>query len=207
MQLAETEQIELDPKSPIYAALVDSLFQNPAPMLAGAICAGAAAIMTAVKTGNVLLWPCALVIVLIGTVRAIQIGGYVKRRSVLRPDEAASWERKYMIGGSLYAGALGVWCLIVLIGSDDPVAHMLCTAVTVAYTAAGAGRTYGRPSIAQLQVLLACGPMSLALMLHGNLYYVGFALLNVLFFIGLKRISLSLQQIYVKALIATERVA
>ncbi len=209
MQLAETDrkQNELDPNSPIYAALVDSLFQNPSPMLAGAICAGAAAIMTAVKTGNVLLWPWALVIVLIGTVRAIQIGGYVKRRSVLRPDEAASWERKYMIGGSLYAGALGVWCLIVIIGSDDPVAHMLCTAVTVAYTAAGAGRTYGRPWIAQLQVLLACGPMSIALLLHGNLYYAGFALLNVLFFIGLRRISLSLQQIYVKALVATERVA
>jgi diguanylate cyclase (GGDEF)-like protein len=209
MQLVETDQkqSELDPNSPIYAALVDSLFQNPAPMLAGAICAGAAAIMTAVKTGNALLWPCAFLIILIGTIRAIQIGRYVKRRTVLQPDEAAHWERKYMVGGSLYAGALGIWCLIVLIGSDDTVAHMLCTSVTVAYTAAGAGRTYGRPSIAQLQVLLACGPMSLALVLHGNLYYVGFAFLNVLFFIGLRRISLSLQQIYVKALVATERVA
>jgi diguanylate cyclase (GGDEF)-like protein len=111
-----------------------------------------------------------------------------------------------MLGGSLYAASLGFWCLVVLVGSDDPVAHMLCTSVTVAYTAAGAGRTYGRPWIAQLQVLLACGPMSLGLLLHGDVYYLGFAFLIGLFFIGLRRISLSLHQVYVNALVATERV-
>jgi diguanylate cyclase (GGDEF)-like protein len=191
----------------IYAALVDSLYQNPAPMLAGAICAGVAALMTAVKTGNVWLWPCALLIVVIGVLRAGQMKRYEQRTATLDPIEAEEWERRYMVGGSIYAGALGLWCWIVLLGSDDPVAHMLCTAVTVAYTAAGSGRTYGRPWIAQLQVLLACGPMSVALVLHGDIYYIGFAFLNVLFFIGLKRISLSLQHIYVKALVATEHAA
>jgi diguanylate cyclase (GGDEF)-like protein len=144
---------------------------------------------------------------MIGLLRAGQMTRYGQRAATLNPVEAEEWERRYMVGGSIYAGALGVWCLMVLLGSNDPVAHMLCTAVTVAYTAAGSGRTYGRPWIAQLQVLLACGPMSVALVLHGDIYYVGFAFLNVLFFIGLKRISLSLQQIYVKALVATEHAA
>src|SRR3984957_15649048 len=190
----------------IYAALVDSLFENPVPLLAGAVCAGAAALMTAIKTGNQLLWPIALLIVAIGLVRAIEVGRYQKNKATLTPAQIARWEWRYMVGGSLYAGSLGLWCFAVLIGSDDPVAHMLCTSVTVAYTAAGAGRTYGRPWIAQLQVALACGPMSLGLLLHGNSYYLGFALLNGLFFIGLRRISLSLHQVYVKALVATERV-
>ena len=35
-----------------YAALVDSLFQNFAPMFAGTICTAIAAVMTALKTGN-----------------------------------------------------------------------------------------------------------------------------------------------------------
>jgi diguanylate cyclase (GGDEF)-like protein len=43
--------------------------------------------------------------------------------------------------------------------------------------------------------------------LHGDVYYIGCALLNVLFFIGLRRISVSLHQVYFNALIATERVA
>jgi diguanylate cyclase (GGDEF)-like protein len=208
MQLANNNRnLDQQTPPPIYAALVDSLFQNPVPMLAGAICAGAGALMTAVKTGNPLLWPCAVSIVVIGLIRAVQINQYAKRDTVLNAAEVAQWERRYMIGASLYAAALGFWCVLVLVRSDDPVAHMLCTSVTVAYIAAGSGRTYGRPSISHLQSLLACGPMSLALIAHGDVYYVGFALLNVLFFLGLKRITISLHEVYVKALVATERVA
>lgn len=208
MQLADHKKTVDQPMSPsIYAALVDSLFENPVPMLAGAICAGSAAIMTAVKTGNQWLWPCAALIVFIGIVRAAQLHRYETSPDALVPEEAASFEWRYMIAGSAYAAAMGLWCLVVLLGSDDPVAHMLCTSVTVAYTAAGAGRTYGRPRIAQLQVLLACGPMAAALVIHGDPYYIGFAFLNVLFFIGLRRISLRLHEVYVNALLATERVA
>ena len=192
---------------PIYAALVDSLFQNPAPMLAGAVGAGAAALMTAVRTGNTMLWPCALLIVVVGALRAVQMNRYKKRKAPLTPDEAVEWERRYLVGGSIYAATLGLWCLVVLLGSNDPVAHMLCTAVTIGYTAAGAGRTYGRPRVAQMQILLACGPMAIGLVLRGDIFYIGCALLNVLFFLSLQRISLSLQEIYVKALLATERVA
>ena len=150
MQLAgQTKDPDLKMSPSIYTALVDSLFENPVPLLAGAVCAGAAALMTAVKTGNQLLWPIALVIVAIGLLRAIEVGRYQKNKATLTPAQVSRWEWRYMFGGSLYAGSLGLWCLVVLIGSDDPVAHMLCTSVTVAYTAAGAGRTYGRPWIAQ----------------------------------------------------------
>jgi len=207
MQLAKLPTDDDEKLSPsIHAALVDSLFDNPIPMLAGAVCAGAAALMTAIKTGNQLLWPVAFLIVVIGLWRAVEIGKYRRSKAPLTPTQVAWWERRCMFGGSIYAGSLGLWCLVVLVGANDPVADMLCTAVTVAYTAAGAGRTYGRPWIAQLQVLLACGPMSLGLLLHGDPYYFGFALLNGLFFIGLRRISLSLHKVYVKALVATERV-
>jgi diguanylate cyclase (GGDEF)-like protein len=191
----------------IYAALVDSLFDNPIPMLAGAICAAAAAIMTAIKTGNTLLWPCALLIVIIGVLRALQLHKYQRRNSPLGPEEAAEWQRRYGLGGSVHAGALGLWCVIVITGSGDPVAHMMCISVTVAYTAAGAGRTYGRPHIAQMQVILACLPMSIAMISFGDPFYIGSGLLLGLFFIGLRRISLSLHNVYVKALLATERVA
>lgn len=207
MQLAgQTNDPDLKMSPSIYAALVDSLFENPIPMLAGAVCAGAAGLMTAVKTGNQLLWPIALLIVVIGLLRAIEVSRYQRSKATLTQEQVVRWEWHYMFSGSLYAASLGLWCFVVLIGSDDAVAHMLCTSVTVAYIAAGAGRTYGRPWIAQLQVLLACGPLSLGLLVHGNGYYVGFAFLNGLFFIGLRRISLSLHQVYVKALVATERV-
>jgi diguanylate cyclase (GGDEF)-like protein len=191
----------------IYAALVDSLFQDPGPMFAGALCAAVAAIMTAVKTGNVWLWPCVALLVVTGAVRALDTRQYRRRKAGLTPNEAAWWEIRYQVGAMLYAAALGLWCLVTLLGSHDAVAHLICISVTLCYMSAGTGRTYGRPWIFHVQMLLACGPLTIALALYGSPYYAGMALLNVLFFLALKHISTSLQSIFVRALVAREREA
>jgi diguanylate cyclase (GGDEF)-like protein len=191
----------------IYAALVDSLFQNPAPMLAGAVFAAIAAVMTALKSGDNLLWPCAVLLVVIGAVRAFDMHKYKTRGTALTADEAAHWEMRYQIGAMFYAAALGIWCFVALMNSNDPVAHMICLTVTTGYMAAGAGRTYGRPWIFHVQLVLACGPMTIGLALHGDPYYIGMACLSALFFLALKQITTSLQRIFVRALIAREREA
>ena len=193
----------------IYAALVNSLFQNAAPALAGTLCAAVGAVMTVWKTGNVLLWPCALLIVAVGGARAIQMHIYERERrgSPLTPERAAWWEPRYKIGADLYAASLGIWCFIVLMGSDDPVAHMVCTAVTIGYIAASVGRNYGRPEIIQAHIINATAPMSIALAVRGDPYYVALAGMLVLFFVGLRLINLNLHEIFVKALTETERAA
>ena len=191
----------------IYIALVDSLFQNYLVSFAGTVCAAVAAVLTAWKTGTILLWPCVVLIIAVGAVRAYDMHAYEGCKSSLTPDTAAQWERRYKIGAVLYASALGLWCLVTLLGNDDPVAQMLCLSVTIGYVAAGAGRNYGRPPIAYLQVFFACGPMCLALILHGGVYYISLGLLNALFFIALKRITLDLHQVHVRALVAGETIA
>jgi diguanylate cyclase (GGDEF)-like protein len=191
----------------IYAALIDSLFQDPGPLFAGALCAAAGAIMTAVKTGNPWLWPCVALLVVTGAVRALDTRQYRQRNCGLTSKEAARWEVRYQFGAMLYAAALGLWCVVTLTGSSDAVAHMIAISVTLCYVAAGGGRTYGRPWIFHVQMLLACGPLTLALALYGSPYYFGMAVLNVLFFLALKHISTSLQKIFVRALVAREREA
>lgn len=191
----------------IYAALVDSLFQNPGPMLAGAVFAAIAAVMTALKSGDNWLWPCAGLLIVTGAFRAYDMHRYKARKAALTADDATSWEIRYQIGAMLYAIALGIWCVVALLSSGDAVAHMICLTVTTGYMAAGAGRTYGRPWIFHLQILFACGPMALALALHGSPYYIGMAVLSALFFIALKQITTGLQKIFVRALVAREREA
>jgi UDP-3-O-[3-hydroxymyristoyl] N-acetylglucosamine deacetylase len=166
-------------------------------MFAGALCAAVAALMTALKTGNTLLWPCVAVLVVTGALRALDTRQYKKVRSSLAADGVARWEMRYQFGAMLYAAALGAWCLVAVMGSDDAVAHMIATSVTLCYVAAGGGRTYGRPWIFHVQMLLACGPLTFALAANGSPFYVGMALLNVLFFFSLKHISTSLQKIFV----------
>jgi diguanylate cyclase (GGDEF)-like protein len=208
MQLASEPSDPHQKMSPsIYAALIDSLFQDPGPLFAGALCAAVAAIMTAVKTGNAWLWPCVALLVVTGAVRALDTRQYQRRGPGLTSNEAARWEVRYQIGAMLYAAALGLWCVVAVLGSNDAVAHMICASVTLCYVAAGGGRTYGRPWIFHVQMLLACGPLTLALALYGSPYYFGMAVLNVLFFFALKHISTNLQKIFVRALIAREREA
>jgi hypothetical protein len=159
----------------IYAALIDSLFQNPAPLFAGAIMVAIAAAMTALKTEVNLLWACVAFLIASGAARALDMHWYKARKFVLTADEAAGWEVRYQIWAMIYAVALGIWCSVVLLSSYDAVAHMICLAVTTGYVAAGAGRTYGRPWIFHVQIALACGPTAIALALHGTPYYIGMA--------------------------------
>jgi diguanylate cyclase (GGDEF)-like protein len=208
MQLADrTKDPDLKMSPSIYAALIDSLFQDPGPLFAGALCAAIAAVMTAIKTENVWLWPCVALLIATGALRALDTRQYLKQRSTLTPSAVARWEIRYQFGAMLYATSLGLWCTVALLGSRDPVAHLICISVTLCYMAAGGGRTYGRPWIFHVQMMLACGPLTLALALYGNPYYSGLAALNVLFFVALKHISTSLQKIFVRALVAREREA
>ncbi len=191
----------------IYAALIDSLFQNPAPLFAGAIMVAIAAAMTALKTEVNLLWACVAFLIASGAARALDMHWYKARKFVLTADEAAGWEVRYQIWAMIYAVALGIWCSVVLLSNDDAVAHMICLAVTTGYVAAGAGRTYGRPWIFHVQIALACGPTAIALALHGTPYYIGMACVSAVFFLALKQISTDLQRIFVQALVAREREA
>jgi len=211
MQLADPKTIpkERDLPPSIATALVDSLFQNFPATFAGFIAAAIAAVMTADKTGNVWLWPCAGLIVVVGSIRTLQMRRYeIERRAgPLTLEQAHWWEPRYKIGADLYAATLGLWCMVVLMGTHDTVAHMLATGTTIGYTAATVGRNYGRPSIVQRHIFLTSAPMSLGLALYGDPYYAGLAFLLVLFFIGLKYINLNLHRIFVKALISSEREA
>src|SRR5262245_9717555 len=141
-QKKPSDQDELEPV--LYAALVDSMCQNFWPMLTGTLCAAIAALMTAMKTGNVLLWPVAAAIVGIGTLRAFQMRKYERRTSVLSFEQARHWEPRYATGALVYAAVLGAWCFITIYGNSDTIAHLVCVAVTIGYTAGGAARNYGR---------------------------------------------------------------
>ena len=92
----------------IHAALVDSLFSNPAPMFFGALCSAIAAFLTAYKTGNDLLWLIAPTIVLVGAFRALQMNQYQRRQLPMEPAASGAWETKYQIGALSYGAMIGL---------------------------------------------------------------------------------------------------
>src|SRR5713226_7287248 len=197
MQLAN-QRGEPDQKvSPaIRAALIDSLFENPAPLLAGIVFVAIAAALTALKTGEDLIWACVGLLIVAGAVRAFDLQRYQARKSTLTADEAAKWKQRYQIGAMIQAAAIGIWCSTTLLSSDDAVVHMICLSVTTGIVGGGAGRAYGRESIFRLQALLMFGPAVMALALRGTPYYIAMSVVSAAFLLAITHISANLHRIF-----------
>ena len=189
------------------AALIDSLFEAVGPLLAGVTFVVVAAAMTALKTGEVLIWACVALLIVAGTLRARDLLRYQAHKPSLTVEEAAKWQKRYQIGAIIQSAAIGIWCSVTLLSSDDPVAHMICLSVTSGLLAGAAGRAYGRQWIFQLQAALSFGPTVVALAMRGTPYYVAMSALSATFLMGLMQISANLHRIVVRAIMAREREA
>src|SRR5260370_32399634 len=71
----------------IRAALIDSLFENPAPLFASIVFVAVAAALTAVKTGEHLIWACVALLIVAGAVRLFGLRRHHARKSTLTPHE------------------------------------------------------------------------------------------------------------------------
>ena len=208
MQFASQTRDSVQKVSPsIRAALIDSLFETPAPLLAGIVFVAVAAALTALKTGDDLIWACVALLVVAGAVRAFDLQRYQARKSTLTADEAAQWKKRYQIGAMIQAAAIGIWCSTALLSSDDAVVHMICLSVTTAVVAGGAGRAYGRQWVFHLQIALSFGPTIIALALRGTPYYIAMSVFSAVFLLALVQISANLHRIFLQALVAREREA
>jgi diguanylate cyclase (GGDEF)-like protein len=209
MQLAsqggEPDQRQMSPT--ISAALIDSLFEAPGTVLTGIVFSAIAAAMTALKTGQTLIWLFVPFLILAGAVRAFDLRQYQARKSTLTAEEAAHWQKRYQIGAMVQAAAIGLWCSVTLLSTDDAVVHMICLSVTTGIVAGGAGRAYGRKSIFRLQAVLMFGPAVIALALHATPYYIAMSLVSAAFLIAVMQLSANLHRIFMRAVVAGEREA
>jgi diguanylate cyclase (GGDEF)-like protein len=208
MQLAHPEQDPDREKSPsIRGVPIDSLFEALGTVVTGIVFSVIAATMTALKTGQNLTWACVALLVMAGAVRAFDLWRYQARKSTLTAEEAARWQQRYQIGATIQAAAIGIWCSLALLSSDDAVVHMICLSVTSGIVAGGAGRAYGRPSIFRLQAALIFGPAVIALALRGTPYYIAMSVVCAAFLLAVMQLSANLHRIFMRAVVAREREA
>jgi diguanylate cyclase (GGDEF)-like protein len=208
MQLAsKTAEPEENISPSIRTALIDSLSEAPGPLLAGIVFVAIAAAMTALKTGQNLTWACVAFLIATGAVRVIDMQRNWARKSTMTAEEAANWKKRYEIGAMLQAAAIGIWCSVTLVSSDDAVVHMICLSVTTGIVGGGAGRAYGRPSIYRQQSLLMFGPAVIALAWRGTPYYIAMAVVSAAFLLAIMQLAANLHRIFMRAVVASEREA
>jgi diguanylate cyclase (GGDEF)-like protein len=203
-QSKETDQ-EVSPTSS--AALIDSLFEAPGPLLAGIIFVVISAALTAVRTEQILTWVCVGLLMVSGAVRLLDLNRFLSRKASLTAEEAEQCQKRYRIGATIQAAAIGIWCSTTLLSNDDAVVHMICLSVTTGIVAGGALRAYGRPAIFHQQALLQFGPAVLALALRGTLYYIAMSIISAAFLFVTMRLSANLHKVFMRAVVAREREA
>ena len=184
------------------AALIDSLFEAAGPLLAGIVFVSFAAGLTALKTGQSLLWGCVLFLVVAGAIRVFYLQRFGSHKLDLTPEEAGKWQRRYRAGALIQAAAIATWCSTALLSSDDAVVHLIALSVTTGIVAGGAGRAYGRPWIFHQQALLQFGPIVIALAIRGTPYYIAMAFVSAAFLLAIMQLSANLHKIFRRAGVA-----
>ena len=193
-----------DVPAEIYVSVVGSLYEEGRTLILGSIAVSLAILMTAWKTGEPLLYFCALAFAGVALVRALHVESFRKQRSsVATAEEARKWELRYVIGTTAHVSVLGAWCIIAFAKTADPVVQLVSITSTIAYLIGIAGRNFGSGRLVVTQIVFAAPPITLALVLSGDFYYIVYAFLLLAFFVTVKFISDRLRRTLMDAVIAT----
>mgnify|MGYP001823554668 FL=1 len=119
--------------------------------------------------------------------------------------QSNTWEYAYVAGASASVLIMGSWSFIALVATSDPYAHLVSFWMTIAFLLGVFGRNFGSGKFVVVQILCAWIPLSVALLISGDIFYITFAILLAPFFLTLKFISDRFRNSLLDAIAATHR--
>ncbi|KMS58613.1 putative bifunctional diguanylate cyclase/phosphodiesterase [Sphingobium cupriresistens] len=182
-------------------SLVESLYASPTSLTIGAVTGVAVGIVISTLSAPGPIQMVVSVLCLVATLRVVSAVFF--HRQLVRGAAVASrnWELAYELGAWGYAGLLGLMAFVTLIGSPDPVTHMLSVSMATGYAGGISGRNAGRVQIAIGQVCLTLLPTATGLWLEGSTGYRVLSVAMVMMVLGLAEISSTIHRIVVQALV------
>ena len=188
----------------IYIPLVDSLFKEGTALFMGVIFVVGSVLSTYWKTGDPLILVCAAAIAIVACARGIMMKAYARVRTTVTTIEAArKWEYRYSVGAAVILALLSIWCFVAFSRTNDPFANLVSFSMTLTYAAGIFGRNFANPRFVVIQILCTWAPMTLALILYGNVFHWIFAALLVPTFLGTKLIADRLRRTLLDAVVTT----
>jgi diguanylate cyclase (GGDEF)-like protein len=186
----------------IYVSIVDSLYGDSRSLFIGSLTVVLAVILTAWKTGEPLLYLCAMAMAIVMVARTAGVRAYRDHRNTIHAvEDAHYWETAYAIGVSAHVALMGVWCVIAFAATDDSFVQFISVVGTISNLIGIAGRNFGSTRLVVVQILCATPLITVALLIPGNVYYATTAVLLLAFFVSLKFISDRLRETLMNAVI------
>ncbi|KQN05037.1 histidine kinase [Sphingobium sp. Leaf26] len=182
-------------------SLVESLYASPRSLTIGAVTGVAVGIVISTMSAAGPIQLVVTALCLVATLRVISAVFF--HRQLVRGTAVASrsWELIYELGAWGYAGLLGLMSFVTLLGSPNPVTHMLSVSMATGYAGGISGRNAGRVQIAIGQVCLTLLPTATGLWLQGSTGYRVLSVAMVMMVLGLAEISSTIHRIVVQALV------
>ncbi|KKB78854.1 hypothetical protein VW35_10205 [Devosia soli] len=183
-----------------YVSMIRSLYADRLSMLLGAYGSALAAAVAALEAHSWQLGVIAVLFILVGAIRNLDMKAF--NAVELKQDDVATaiyWEGRATIGAAVIASLYGIWCLLSFWIVDDPFAELTAASVSVSVLVGVSQRNFAIDRLMTIQVLLIAVPMSLGLLLTGNLYYALLTLLLLPFFVSLRKIAGNARDVLLRA--------
>ncbi|GHC63952.1 putative bifunctional diguanylate cyclase/phosphodiesterase [Limoniibacter endophyticus] len=202
MEAKEKRELPLD----IYIPFVESLFRDGASLIIGVFAQAITAAILYHKTGHPIYLVIGALLLVIGGARYISVVRVRRRPPMEDRVEATRREAVYIVGGVLHAFMLGMLCFISVYIVNDAFAEVASIAITLASLSSVAGRNYGSQALVMLQIIAASGPLSLALIISGDIYNIVLGLLSLPFLIAVRRFAAVARGVLLTALLEKRKV-
>ncbi len=191
----------------VYVSFVSSLYEDPRSLLIGSVATIGTTIVAALRTGELLLFVCAVIMVLVCAARIADAWNFAKRLPSLRDAETATaWERRHFIGAATYVAVACAAFVITVATTDDTLMRLFSFASTLAYLIAVSTRHFANIKLINTQIVCVVGAGALSMAVLFDPYYAIFAALHLPLMLNLRSSSEQLRTVVLKSLDAARSV-
>src|SRR5690606_1817633 len=161
-----------------YVSIVRSVYGERLALLTGAFASTLAAALTAWKAASPSLYIIAVLFAVLGVARYANMRAFW-RTAISNDDVAAAeyWENRAVVLGGMLASVYGLWCLVAMLIVRDPYAELVSASLTIAVMVGICARNFGLDRLVTIQMVLVILPLSLGLLLRGDVFHPVLAVL------------------------------
>src|ERR1700712_1901648 len=121
------------PAAAFHASNIDALYTDARTLAIGVGAASAITLVTAIEARDPWIAGLGTSLLVIGVARLVSMRLFHRVRPGLDAAALARWELIYIIGGAVYLGALGLFCLRAFGFTTDSFARVASLSITLAY--------------------------------------------------------------------------
>ncbi len=169
----------------IYVGFVRSLFDGAGILLLGAFAHGFVGMLVFWKTADPIYFVLAVLMIASSAGRYYAIRK-VDPSTIVTYEDALRRERYYIIAGTIQGLIAGSFAFVALYWAPDVFGEVAAVSAVLASTITIAGRNFGSRKMVAILALSVLGPISLGLMLKGDVYHfvLGLFIIPVMFTIN-----------------------